>query len=184
MLKKCILFSALALGMYTTPSFASFLLDQVMSKDVQKKTGVDKLTPNQKIALEAWLNQNFDLKNTSQAQNSNETQLLLSINIDGGKKLQLSDGSIWEIAPTDVPQSSIWITPFPVKIVPSNDPDYPMLLVNKVSGISVKARRYVPNMQPSVPSAPQVVPIPTETAPAQGATAPGASSQGPTGATG
>jgi hypothetical protein len=108
-----------------------------MSKDEQKKTGVAALSRNQKIALEAWLNQNFALKSKEQVVSS---ELSLAINIDNGKKLQLSDNSLWEIAPSDVPTTSVWITPFPVKIESSDDPDYPCLIVNLNSGIRVKAR--------------------------------------------
>jgi hypothetical protein len=123
------------------PLHAEFLLDQVMSKEEQKETGVAKLSRNQKIALEAWLNKNFILK--SKDQTSQKTQLSLSINIDNGQKLQLSDNSIWEISPDDVSTAAVWITPFPVKITQSDDPDYPYLLVNETSGVSVKARKAI-----------------------------------------
>jgi hypothetical protein len=116
---------------------AQIVLDEVMSKDDQKKTGVANLNKNQKIALEAWLNNNFILKTEPEAP---ETPLSLSINIDNGKKIQLSDNSIWEVSPSDLPTSALWLTPFPVKITPSGDPNYPSLIVNLNSGVSVKAR--------------------------------------------
>lgn len=121
---------------------AQFMLDDVMSKDDQKKTGVANLSAKQKIALEAWLNANFVPKQPQQKQT--EPQLSLSINIDNGQKLQLSDNSIWEVAPEDVPTASVWITPFPVKIVASNNPTYPFLLVNVDNGVSVKVRKSSP----------------------------------------
>jgi len=116
---------------------AQILLDEVMSRDEQQKTGVAKMPRAQKLALEAWLNKNFVLKTQSEQQTSN---LSLSINLDGGKRLELSDNSIWEIAPDDVQKASIWITPFPVQISPSGDPDYPCLIINTNSGVSVRAR--------------------------------------------
>jgi hypothetical protein len=119
---------------------AQIVLDEVMSRDDQKKTGVANLSRMQKIALEAWLNQNFVLKSKEQATSPQESELSLSININNGQKLELSDNSFWEIAPNDVPTSAIWITPFPVKITSSGDPDYPCLIVNLNSGVSVKAR--------------------------------------------
>jgi hypothetical protein len=135
----------------TAPSMAALiLLDDVMSKKVQEETGVAALKPKQKIALEAWLNDNFELKTAANEQH--KEQLMLSINFEGGKRLQLSDGSMWEIAPSDVPQSSIWITPFPINIVPSNNPDYPFLLVNTLSGVSVKARKAVATPQSPSPT--------------------------------
>ena len=151
MSKKILIFSALAIMLaQTTPSFALFLLDQVMNKDVQQKTGVAKLTPNQRKALKTWLNQTFELKTVKEE--PKEAEIFLSINIDGGKKLELSDGSTWEVDPNDVGQSSVWITPFPMRIVPSNDSNYPFLLVNKISGISVKARKISPSVETNAPT--------------------------------
>lgn len=119
-------------------SAGEILLDSAMSKDEQRKTGVSKLSPTQKMELEAWLNRTFTLKapETQQA-----TSLSLSLNIDNGKKIQLSDNSLWEIAPADVAKSAVWITPFPVAIEPSGDLDYPFLITNKTTGNSVKARK-------------------------------------------
>ena len=117
---------------------AQILLDHVMSKEDQKKTGVDKLTKNQKIALENWLNQNFIPRVVPK---ESESELFLSINIDNGHKIQLSDNTLWEVSPDDVNTSSLWLTPFAVKIIPSGDPEYPCLIVNKESNVSVKARR-------------------------------------------
>ncbi len=137
------------------------ILDQVMSEDEQKKTGVSKLTPKEKIALETWLNKTFTLQVQNQ---QTATELSLSININNGQKLQLSDNSIWEIAPSDVPTSALWITPFAVKLVPSNDLQYPFLIVNTNTNVSVKARRLptsnlpqnmTPPAQPTAPAQPQ-----------------------------
>jgi len=118
------------------------LLDDVMSREEQKKTGISHLSRNQKLALEAWLNQNFVQKTEKEAARS---ELSLSINIDNGKKLVLSDNSLWEISPDDVQTAAVWITPFPVKITPSEDPDYPCLIANLNSGVSVKARLIPPS---------------------------------------
>ena len=146
MAKKLLIASAVAaMLVQTTPSFALILLDEVMSKDVQSKTGVANLTPLQKAALEDWLNANFEVKSSKVANQAPE--VMLSINIEGGRKLQLSDGTIWEVDPNDVVQSSVWITPFPIRIVPSDSTDYPFLLVNKTSGVSVKARKVAPGSQ-------------------------------------
>ena len=120
---------------------AQILLDEVMSNEDQKKTGVVNLTKDQKIALEAWIDQNFTLKAKPKAP---ETELSLSINIDKGQKLQLSDNSLWEISPDDVSTSSVWLTPVPIKITPSGDLNYPCLIIDQNSGISVKARRISP----------------------------------------
>lgn len=114
------------------------LIDSVMSKEEQIKTGVATLSPTQKIALEHWINDTFTLKTATTASSST---LTLSINIDNGKKLELSDNSIWEIAPADISTAAVWITPFPVEITHSNDPNYPYTLTNMRSHVSVKARK-------------------------------------------
>jgi hypothetical protein len=129
---------------------AQIVLDDVMSRDEQKKTGVANLSRFQKIALEDWLNKNFIPK--PKEQTAQPAELSLSINMDNGKKLLLSDNSLWEISPADVTTSSVWITPFPVKLTPSADPDYPCLIVNLNSGISVKARQIPNSTQPPPPS--------------------------------
>lgn len=138
---RCIAFAFALTTLVTTFSQlqAQIILDEVMSRDDQKKTGVANLSKNQKVALEAWLNQNFVLKPKEET-SKQQSELSLSINIDDGQKLELSDGSLWEIAPSDVSTSAVWIIPFPVKIASSGDPDYPCLIVNLNSGASVKAR--------------------------------------------
>ena len=148
---RCSSFTLVVIGMtlFFTPLQAQIVLDDVMSKEEQQRTGIANLSKNQKLALEAWLNKNFVKKEKTEA---SQTELSLSINIDNGQKLQLSDNSIWEIAPTDVRTSAVWITPFPVKITPSGNPDYPCLIVNLNSGDSVKARLLSPSTQtPSPP---------------------------------
>ena len=114
------------------------LLEEVMTKEEQKRTGVYKMTMQQKIELEAWLNKNFILKN---AKVNNQTQISMSININNGQKLQLSDNSIWEVDPNDVSTAAIWITAFPVQIAPSQDPAYPFLIINTNTGVSVKVKK-------------------------------------------
>ncbi len=114
------------------------LLEDVMTKEEQKKTGVKKLNYAQKVALEAWLNKNFVLKTKAEETTSG---LTLSINIDDGKQLELSDNSIWQVAPGDISTAAVWLTPFPVKIAQSNDPQYPHLIINTYSGVSVRARK-------------------------------------------
>lgn len=116
----------------------SFLLDEVMDRPTQKETGVAELSRKQKKALETWLTDKFVLKVEPPAPTP---QLSISINIQSGRQLQLSDGSLWDIAPDDINQAALWISPIPIEITPSNDPNYPQQLTNTVSKTSVKARR-------------------------------------------
>lgn len=139
------------------------LLDEVMNKEDQRKTGVAYLTPNQRSALETWINQNC---NCTPQKTPPQPNLFLSININNGQKIQLTDGTIWEINPQNYATSAAWLASIPIKIVPSDDPDFPYLLVNKNDGVSVKAKKaemmpQAPAFQPSEPT----VPSPTQPAP-------------------
>lgn len=115
---------------------AEIHLQEVMSKEQAKETGVNTLTRAQRRALEKWLDQTFVLKTATKKE-----ELYVSENLSGGRFLKLSDGSYWAVDPADLPLSSGWLTPFPMRIEPSNHPDYPCLLINTYSGDSVKAKR-------------------------------------------
>jgi hypothetical protein len=67
-------------------------------------------------------------------------ELTLSLNINGGKKLLLSDHSLYEIAPDDVNISSAWLSPVTIEVSSSGDPNYPEKLTNVDSGSSVRAK--------------------------------------------
>ena len=137
-----------------------------MDRDMQKKTGVDQLTPNQKIMLEKWLNDTFVVKTGEQKMEENT--LTISLNIRNGQQLQLSDGSLWEINPEDSYTSSTWITPVELTIKKSNNPTYPFWLSNKATGQGVRARKMNPEEMfapsppaPMPPGAPSGVTAPT-----------------------
>lgn len=121
-----------------------FFLNDVMPKDVQKKTGVADLSYKQRLALENWLNETFVQKNPPEKKKKVE-YLYLSQNIDNGKILELNDGSRWEVAPDDIERAAYWIIPFPLYFVQNNDPadnqTYPVKIVNQNTGIGVKARQ-------------------------------------------
>lgn len=67
--------------------------------------------------------------------------LTISINIQGGQMLQLSDDSIWLINPDDVSTSSSWLSPVPITISASNDSEFPCLLTNTQTNSAVKAKK-------------------------------------------
>lgn len=138
-----------------SPLFGTLLLDDVMSKSVQEQTGVADLSPNQKKALEVWINDTFVLKNQSE-QTPEPSHLYLSINLNNGQQLQLSDGSIWDVNPNNIPIASTWITPFPIVISQSPNPAYPILLTNKNTGASIQVRKST-NPSTNQPAPPPVV---------------------------
>lgn len=112
-------------------------LKEQMTPDEQKKTGVSQLSDAQKQALEKWMNDKFVLKTT----HSDAPRLTLQQNLQSGAQLELSDGSIYEIAPSDKSKTTFWLTPIEMKITPSNDPMYPVLLTNTLTGVSVRAKQ-------------------------------------------
>ncbi len=129
------------------PMNATILLNDVMNKDLQKRTGVADLSYKQRLALEQWLNDTFVLKNDNE-EKSEKKEIYLSQNINGGQQLELSDGSRWEVAPADVSRASFWLIPFPLKIVQNEDPkdnaQYPSVIINQNTGVGVKVRMTSP----------------------------------------
>jgi len=125
---------------------ANILLNDAMTREEQKKTGVYYLNARQKQALEAWLNENFDRKSDKEKASvlPEGKHLYLSQNIDNGRILRLDDDSEYLVAPEDVEQSSFWITPFPLRIEESDDPEYPQRIVNINNGKSVKVKQTKP----------------------------------------
>lgn len=139
-------FFVLSVALIPSTQGFSFLLDEVMNHKTQQETGVSKLSQKQKKALEAWMNDHFVLKAEPTPAGKD---LFLSLNLHAGHQIQLSDGSLWDVAPDDVEKASIWISPFKVEILPSQDPDYPQLLVNTLSGVSIRVKAA---QQPSNPT--------------------------------
>jgi hypothetical protein len=146
---------------------AAIILDEVMSLEDQKRTGVAYLTTNQRIALEDWLNKNCNCTNRI-APPEAKKNLYVSINIDGGKKIQLNDNTIWDVNPHDYPISEAWLASIPIKIDPSDDPEYPFLLVNRNTGESIRVKKGVaPRPRPYHARPPEAQPqTPTQGTPA------------------
>lgn len=122
------------------PLQASTSLENLMSVEEKKNTGYSSLTKKQQTALDTWINTHFTLNKTPPEGNS----LSLSVNIQNGKELILSDGSRWSVDPQDQTISSIWITPFPLKLIPNDNPNYPMTLLNLSSEEAVKVKAISP----------------------------------------
>lgn len=123
-------------------------LDDAMPREEQKKTGVADLSYQQKLALEQWLNDNFVQKKSGAEKSSDgRPAVYLSENINNGKQLKLSDGSLWDVAPQDANTASFWIIPFPLCFMDNTDTDkedYPKILVNQNTGVGVKVKMLKP----------------------------------------
>jgi hypothetical protein len=144
----------------TVSAFGAVDLDQMMSEDEKLKTGVSTMTKEQKMELELWIDENFTPKVTTPppaAKSSNS--LYLSENINEGKQIRLSDGSLYDISPDDSELTAFWITPFPLTVKPSGDTNYPFLITNTNTGTSVKAK-LAPPPKPKTPPAPTPAPAP------------------------
>jgi len=76
--------------------------------------------------MNAWITKNLVAVQTPTKQST----LLLSVNIQAGNQLLLSDGSKWAVDPEDLKISSLWLTPIPLLLVSSDSPDYPKTLIN------------------------------------------------------
>jgi hypothetical protein len=133
-----------ATALYTTKLIATIHLDQVMTVDEQKKTGVAKLSETQRKELEAWINSKFILKTA----NSPEETISVQVNLNNGSRLLLSNNALYEVAPTDQAQASAWLSVI-VTIEPSGDPAYPWKITNTATKSSIKAKLLPPEPQPS-----------------------------------
>ncbi len=134
-----------ALCMLGTAFAFSLDLDSMMTAQEKKITGYSSLTPEEKKHLNYWISEHF----TISPDTLGHTPLSLNINIDNGRELILSDGTHWDIAPEDQKISSLWLTPFPLEITPTDSKEYPFLLHNLTTEEKVKAKE-----APSMPRSP------------------------------
>lgn len=82
------------------------------------------MSPHQKVAYDVFEEEDF----------------YLALNIQGGSRLQFSDGSSYEVAPKDRIYSSAWLSPFPVQMSESYNLDYPVIITNLQTTTSVLAK--------------------------------------------
>lgn len=122
----------------TAPLMADVSLDKMMNYQETKETGVHNLSYSQKRALEQWIDDHFEPKAGTM---EGDQQLYLSLNIDRGAKLEFSDGSTYEIDPEDRLYTAYWITPFPVLLGKSDNPDYPVRITNLKTNTSVNGKK-------------------------------------------
>ena len=123
----------------TSPAFSLILLDQEMSPEQQKKSGISKLTEAEQRHLEEWLDDHFVKKSESEKKIFGE-KLYVSEIINGGQRLRLSNNSLYELAPEDWIHAQAWITSAEVQVTHSPNEYYPFTITNPSSGYSVKAR--------------------------------------------
>lgn len=114
-------------------------INDIMSLEDQKTTGVIRLTQEQKKALAEWFVKHGYYE--MQAKVNYNHVLTISINIGGGQKIVLSDNSVWEVAPEDQELASGWLGSNPVEISPSENKDFPFLMTNVRNRNAIKVRK-------------------------------------------
>jgi hypothetical protein len=123
---------------YSNKVLGTMRLNEVMSVDEQKKTGVAGLSDIQKKELEGWINDKFILKAVTMTASSQP--IYLQQNMQSGAQLMFNDGSVYEVAPTERSKTVFWLTPIAVTLEPSGDPNYPTKITNTLTNVSVNCK--------------------------------------------
>jgi len=123
---------------------ATTAFDADMTADEKKTTGIYKLNEKEKSALQQWIDTNYQKKVAVKPTKPAATKSglpTLSENLMNSKYLRLSDGTLWQVRPEDVPIAQGWITPAEIEVGQSTNPFFPSKLTNKISGSSVFVRK-------------------------------------------
>lgn len=91
--------------------------------------------------------------------------LSLTLNINGGAYLKLSNGHFYAIDPKDRIYSSAWITPFKILLSESSDPQYPVRITNLQTGTSINGRLLSTQESEELQSTSPQMPTPPPTQP-------------------
>lgn len=117
-------------------------LDQLMTKEQQKSTGVSKLSAQERAALEDWLTR-FAIAVATQVEKTSagagksstyagvDQKHWVREKIDSGAFIKLEDGSLWQIAPIDKINTMLWLPIDNVVVIDSKNPQYPYKLVGE-----------------------------------------------------
>jgi len=135
-------------------ALAAETLDTDMSPQDRKNTGLYKLTDKEKAALQKWIDAHYEPKSAPEkaAQKPVDgSHPTLSENLLNSRYLRLSDGTLWNVRPEDVPIAQGWIMPVEIIVGKSSNPFYPFRLTNKVSGSSVLVRKAEKLPEPGSP---------------------------------
>ena len=108
-------------------------LNKIMTKTERARTGVSKLSVNEKAALEAWLT-NFVIGIATQQPNiylGVGQEHWVQKTIDSGAFIQLEDNSLWEISPIDRVNTMLWLPIDDIVVIESKNSLYPYKLVGE-----------------------------------------------------
>lgn len=111
-------------------------INDLMSIEDQRRTGVIKLKQNQKMELAKWLVAHGFYNNNENAIQE-EPAVYIKRNI--GSEITLSNNSEWVIAPEDVPIAKSWEGNPRVKVEKTSNPLYPY----KIYNLETKGNEYI-----------------------------------------
>jgi len=117
-------------------------LDKIMTKEDQKETGVSKLSPKERAALEEWLTRFAVAVATEVTKKSGGAgrsggyvgvgrKHWVKEKIDSGAFIKLEDGSLWQISAIDKINTMLWLPTDNVVVIESKNPQYPYKLVGE-----------------------------------------------------
>jgi len=110
--------------------------DNAMTGEEKRKTGVYKLTVQEKTALQEWIETQY--KSTDSA-----NQILPTVQevLFNGQYVRLSNQTLFQIRPEDHAIAQGWLTSAEIILSPSTNPFFPVKLTNKVSGSTIFGRK-------------------------------------------
>lgn len=129
----------------TIISSAFAAMDSDMTSQDKQQTGYSKLSPQERAALQNWVDKNYTTKpkgaTGSNVMNGKKQGITLQENLKNGGFIRLSDGTLWEVNPADTPITQGWITPVEMRVETSGDPVFPYKLTNSLTGSVVRVKK-------------------------------------------
>ncbi len=126
--------------------------DNFMSPSDQKRTGVEKLSQEEKMELQKWIN-SYCAENVG---NIGGGYPSISEIFGNGTYIRLSDDSLWKIDPHDTPITQSWITPVEIIVENKGTGEYPYQLTNTLTGSAVRAQS-VKELPPYLLHPPEII---------------------------
>ncbi len=123
-----------------SPSTTSSEIDlkTQMPKNIQKQTGVNKMSAEQIKGLQTWISDYVQKKATPQdTVKPNQVSVVLS----EGQYVKLGNGDVWTVSPNAWLYTYYWQKGDPIEIGKSGDVLFPVQLTNSDSGQSVNAQK-------------------------------------------
>lgn len=148
----------LAVASASAQSATVITMDKVMTDEQLRATGIDRLEPMQRAALDRWLSE-YTVRLIGLAQRSADPTPKtnaspqatytgsggghwIKSNASNGGMIVLEDGSIWEVSPVDRIDTALWLPVTDITILRASRPvgDYKYMLVNKEDGEKALAK--------------------------------------------